>query len=444
MTSSALGSSRTIERLLTFDMPNNLFLPAITGQFGIWRYYQVIIPVSDLVGVLQPQSGDKIAYRVRTVDEVEEIYSKDINAMLQRVFDPLRLEPIKNYLLRQPDRYVNNLTIALYSGDPEWLPMDVTPVSGRSLQDPDKDALRTLEKSFGVIRLTGNEILFALDGQHRLKALRAAVKNRPKLDRDEVSVTLISHKPTEDGKKKTRRLFTTVNRYAKPVSLGESILLDEDDVSAILVRRLIQNYSHFKGRDLIAFNKTADLKLPKDADKFSTTVALWSINELLVNKDIYPRYDGSARNLVRVRPEDSVILQQEHRVWTFWNTFFHLFPKALEFVRHPEVKTRDEAGPFSLRPLGQQIFAEYYLRARSIEGFVIEKIKSVPDDLANRFWAGVLYNKQTNTILKASSFGRDYLFHHLGIPLNKTQQDRLRKNLWKHCEISKLPRPLFA
>lgn len=96
-----------------------LYLPSITGQFSHWRYYQMIMSVENIVEELPYLSTD-IKYRVKTTDEVDEINSAAVNEMLQRLFDERRLQPIKNYLLQQSDKYVNNLTIAVYGGDPEW------------------------------------------------------------------------------------------------------------------------------------------------------------------------------------------------------------------------------------------------------------------------------------------------------------------------------------
>lgn len=420
----------------------SLFLPAITGKYGRWRYYQIIMRVKDIVANL---SGDRDApkYRIRTFEEVEEIYSVNINEMLQRVFDPKRLAPIRDYLLRQPQRYINNLTVVIYGGDPEWLPMDVAPVSQQPETEDPENSLAEITKDFGIIKLTEEEVLFALDGQHRLKGLRAAVAARRSLGNDQIAITLLSHESTPAGKERTRRLFTTLNRYAKPVSLGENILLDEDDVSAIVVRQLIQKYGAFRNRDLIAFSKTADLKLPTDAEKFSTVVALYNINEMLLDKSVYPQFEGPRGNLVRVRPSDATIDRERQKVWTFWNSFFRTFPQARQFVSRPTATARNRGGPLSLRPIGQQLFAEYYIVARSTPGFPFNRINRVPDELANPFWRKVLYNPTTGTMLKNASYARSYLFFQLGIPLTGSERRRLTENLRRYRGAKRLPTPLF-
>lgn len=44
---------------------------------------------------------------------------------------------------------------------------------------------------------------------------------------------------------RSRRLFSTLNRYAKPVSMRDIIALDEDDVVAIASRDLIDTHPLF-------------------------------------------------------------------------------------------------------------------------------------------------------------------------------------------------------
>ena len=130
-----------------------LYLPSITGQFSHWRYYQMIMSVENIVEELPYLSTD-IKYRVKTTDEVDEINSAAVNEMLQRLFDERRLQPIKNYLLQQSDKYVNNLTIAVYGGDPEWLPIGLKAL--HDLEGYSEEQIEEVEKTFGIIKLMDN------------------------------------------------------------------------------------------------------------------------------------------------------------------------------------------------------------------------------------------------------------------------------------------------
>ena len=72
----------------------------------------------------------------------------------------------------------------------------------------------------------------------------------------------------------------------KPVSEGENIILEEDDVSAIIARSLVERYKLFKNREVIAFNKNLNLKIGKqDGNKFTSILALYAINEVIVDNE---------------------------------------------------------------------------------------------------------------------------------------------------------------
>lgn len=423
---------------------NKLFLPALTGEFSNWRYYQVLFPVSEIVKILS-YNNDVPNYRIKTVSEVEEIYTlKGVSNMLQRVFDLTRLEPLKNYLLKQKDRYINNLTLAIFQGNPKWLPIDLSS-SGFEQIDKDKDESywESFGKNFGIIQLNGEEILFVLDGQHRIIALREAVKKDIKLLDQKIAVTLISHENNGKGRKKTRRLFTTINRYAKPVSLGENILLDEDDLSSILTRNLIEYYPKFKNKDIIALNKTTNLILPRDNNKFTTVIELWSINELIIDpRLIYPSFEGSLKNLVRIRPNDKIIDKYQNMIFNYWNVFFDLFPRANDFLKNPDKNIRKNGGPLSLRPIGQSIFAEFYLRMKNLNRLKnLNLIKKIPDNVTDEIWHFVIWDPISQKIINNKSYSRDYLYYLLNIPLSENQLEKLRNNYKKYIknENAKLP-----
>jgi DNA sulfur modification protein DndB len=411
-------------------MNNNLLIPALFGNYQHWPYYQIILTVEDIVENLG--SATEPNYRIKTTDEVEVIYSQPgINNLLQRILDKRRLEPIRKFINEQPDAYINNLTVAIYGGNPQWLPMDIK--RGSFIEDIPEEEFEEISNSLGVIKLNGDETLFVLDGQHRLKALRLAYLENNVIGNNQITLTLITHIDTNDGKKKTRRLFSIINRYAKPVSLGESILLDEDDLSAILVRKFIDEYPSFQNKELVALNKTADLKLPKDRLKFSTVIELWNINETIIDpKEVYPPWTGGKANLVRIRPDDDVIESYKVSLFLFWDKFFTLFPNAQNFIADPINNLRPVGGPLSLRPIGQQIFAEYFQKMTRLNRLNdLDIIMRIPDDISDPFWHYVLFDPIGNRIVGSKPFARDYIYYHLNLPLSQKQMDGLLRNYKK-------------
>jgi DNA sulfur modification protein DndB len=423
----------------------DIYLPALTGQFAQWRYYQLIMQVGDIVENLG--TDDAPNYRVKTVEEVGVIYSREnVSRLLQRLFDPKRLNPIKQYLLKQPDKYLNNLTFAIFDGQPEWLPIDLRYAK---IFERREQYFEEIAKSFGILHLTGDETIFVLDGQHRLRGLREAVKDSEELKQQDISVTLITHKDTADGIKRTRRLFSTINRHAKPVSEGENILLDEDDVSAIIVRKLIEEYQLFRNKDVIALNKTANLK-KSDTDKFSTVISLWNVNETLIDHDkLYSIKLG--KKYLKVRPaEDRLIDEEKERVFLFWNFFFEAFPKARGFIENAKkLKSdpRSNGGPFYLRPIGQEVIANLYKILHETGN--VKKLKSIPkikEELNSDFWKFVLWDPYKSKMLNNKSYASNYLFYHFGVSLSKNKLSALTRNYKKNSgeQEKELPHPEFS
>ena len=75
-----------------------------------------------------------------------------------------------------------------------------------------------LRESIGILTLTGREKLFPIDGQHGVAGIKRAVTKKGDIGDDEVTVILIGHARTDEGMKRTRRLFVTLNQRAKRVS----------------------------------------------------------------------------------------------------------------------------------------------------------------------------------------------------------------------------------
>jgi len=199
-------------------MSNKVLIPAFLAHVGDWEYYICIM---------------KYAQVARTINFAHELRgNQDINTVIQRGLSD-RTEQIKKYLLTSEHRFLGALIVAAYGGHPNYIPV--------SMEDPD-GMLAGLDSQFGVLTFDGSEQYFALDGQHRLKAIKDAVKESPELGADEIAVIVVSHQNSEEGQKRTRRLFTNINRHAKTTTASENILLEEDDGAAILSRRLISEH----------------------------------------------------------------------------------------------------------------------------------------------------------------------------------------------------------
>jgi DNA sulfur modification protein DndB len=150
---------------------------------------------------------------------------------IQRKLKEGRSKEIAEYLIREPQRFFNSLVVSIYGGNPSWHSFsNFKPLA----DDIDLAEIPTdVEASVGFLSFTGQEKMFAIDGQHRLAGMKEAVVSQPALGADEVSLVLVAHQTSKSGLERTRRLFTTLNKTARPVGKGEIIALDENDASGM-------------------------------------------------------------------------------------------------------------------------------------------------------------------------------------------------------------------
>ena len=210
-----------------------LVLPALRGIMGNRAYYSCLMSLQEL------------AARVGYAADIH--FNKSLSDMIQRVLEDKRSRDIAAYLKDTPDRFFSSLVVAAYDGEPNWHPLsdvrsrytdqELLPLSDETIQ------------SVGFLTFRGDEKLFALDGQHRLAGIKRAIRDGMPESSDEVSVIFLEHRNTAEGLRATRRLFTTLNKTARPVAKHAVIALDEDDVMAICVRRLIEESRFFEGRN---------------------------------------------------------------------------------------------------------------------------------------------------------------------------------------------------
>lgn len=202
-------------------MATKTFIPAFRAKVGDWTYYICIM---------------KYAQVAREVMFAHELGgNKDLNTLIQRGIGA-RTEGIKNYLLKSEHRFLGSLIVATWGGDPNYLELQ--------MEDPD-GVLKGIDNGFGVLTLDGSQSFFALDGQHRLKAIKDATKQEPSLGAEDICVLLVSHYNTAEGRERTQRLFTNINRHAKNTTQAENIALDVDDAFAITTRRLLTEHPFF-------------------------------------------------------------------------------------------------------------------------------------------------------------------------------------------------------
>ncbi len=233
------------------------------------------------------------AYELGANEELGQLIQRGISA---------RTKGITDYLIKSPHRFLGSLVVAAWGGEPEYTRL--------SMDDPD-GMLNGLDREFGVLTFDGTQQYFALDGQHRLKAIKDAIKVKPEIGKEDICVLLVTHYDTGEGRLRTRRLFTNINRNAKVTGAAENIALEEDDAFAVLTRRLLEDHEFLKQsgrvRVILSQGMEGELKLasgsvPKtDATALTTFTVLYDMIHSLAWDQPTILHDQTRR------PSDSVL-----------------------------------------------------------------------------------------------------------------------------------------
>jgi DNA sulfur modification protein DndB len=275
-------------------MPSKTFVPAFKAHVGEWEYYLCLMSYAQVAREIN------FAYEIGV--------NKDLGSMIQRGIG-VRTQQITDYLLTNNRRFLGALVVAAWGGHPEYLPLQMA-------DNDEQGVLAGVDREFGVLTFDGTHQFFALDGQHRLRAIKDAIKKNPELGAEDIGVIVVPHFDTTEGKQLTRRLFTNINRNAVKTSKQEDIALDEDDGFAIITRRLLDEHP-FIGADGVVqvFSKRGDegeLKLatrqvPVGQSAWTTIGVLYDLA-----KDLGWDLDGSMHRLSE-RATDEV-LDQSYQV----------------------------------------------------------------------------------------------------------------------------------
>ena len=406
---------------------------------GDWVYYPTLMKLKD------------IAERVKIAEEIYQ--SKTLSEMVQQEIRKKRGKEIKDYLLKQEQRFFNSLIVAVYEGDPSWY--DITHIESNSPYDSE-DIPEDVVAGIGILSLNGEEELFTLDGQHRLIGIKEAVAEAPHLGEDELSIIFIAHRTDLDGMERTRRLFTTLNKNAVPVSKGEIVALDEDDTMAITVRRLVTENPMFM-EDRILNNVTDNV--PKSNQTCLTTIGnLYDLLGILFTK-VYVISKKKVLNdrkdeLTKVRQPNHILDEHYQNACDYFQRLTDTFLPLQEFVntsdnsavvkkyRHPE------GGSILFRPIGLKILTE--IIAELVEKYPLSEcfkmISKLPTDLTQTPYNGVIWHPtQKIMIPKGKTLVRNlllYMLNHFSGDVDKLRED-YAKAIGSEMKAVELPKKVF-
>lgn len=335
-------------------MGNILNLPCLRGIIGDWTYFSTVMKISD------------ITKRVLTVSESNELYTTNINEILQREINKKRIDQIKDYILYNPEHFFSCIIAAIHKGNPIWSDFDIESHFKVDNKVISENEIEFIENKVGILSLTGDEIIFALDGQHRLKGLKEAYSLDENIGKEEIPIIIVVHNALK--KQRTRRLFTVLNKYAQKPKEAELIILDEDDAAALITRKLVETHYVLSHKNAVSSSNISNIPA-NDNKSFTTLVTINRINKFLLSN--YYKIDFTKR------PSDDQLSKYLSVCLEFWDFLFKVNPWIMKYLEGEDVcfengdsyrRNSISGGNILLRPIGQRIFAKIFVKSQESIG----------------------------------------------------------------------------
>lgn len=365
-------------------MERATLLPAIRSKVGDWAFY------------VTTMRFDEVASLVKAPDEVHE--RKGLSDWIQREAIESHAEAIARYIVENPQRFLGSLIVGVYGGSPDWTPIEVKIPVDAGYTDKQRTSI---EGRLGLLRLSGEERLFAIDGQHRVagikKALSTQVGNEA-LVSDCVSAVFVAHNAeTAAGRERTRRLFTTVNKRAKVIAKAATIALDEDNGFAIVTRRLIDSHWLFEDqRCHILYGSSGSIPMG-ETRAMTSVVGLYEIV-----KDLY----GGRKSFDQERPPEEALDGHLELCRSFLSAVTEKVPECravlIEGKGLPGDYRAAEKNHLLFRPVGQKVFARAVrlLLSRGIDVAEAVLVLSKADLwLQHECWHHILWDPVARTMI---------------------------------------------
>ena len=387
----------------------NLY-PALKARMGSWTYYIVKMQMKDIV---------------KEVGFASELYNnKTLDDAIQRSLKESRVKTeIVQYLAKRSDRFFSSIVVAALGGNPTYAPVEITDDPKFALLGPGG-----FGDAFGVLTFDGGQRYFALDGQHRLKAIKTLIEqaedNIPDLPEqfldEEVSVIMLVREEVNDTKFMTsyRRIFSSLNRYAKPTDTDTNIIMDEDDAVAILTRRLLTEHKFFlwQGRpDTNPVLKTHGKNLRSGDTYFTTLQTLYGMNQRLLMTAERETRGFASKSYKMFRPPEEELDSLFGELVMYWDAMLDeidLLRSDPTTMREHDAAVNDPDGlsdNLLFWPIGQELLADVVRSllnrrlpnpsrpTKSDVHSCIEIFSRVRWDLRQLPWTGLLLIEQPDT-----------------------------------------------
>ncbi len=396
--------------------------PSLRCRMGEWIYYVTFLKFSD------------ISEWIKRTDEIHE--SQSLSEWIQRQIDRTHADNIASYLQHQPERFFNAIVVGVYGGRPEWASLKVSapPGAGFDLLEEDEEEL---ENSVGMLKFSGTESLFAIDGQHRVAGIKKALMKEKSLAREELCCIFVAHERTHEGIKRTRRLFTTLNKTAKKVSTSDIVALDEDDGFAVVTRRMVDECPFFAKGEWVAFATAATIP-SNDVKSMTSVIGLYYITQ-----DLYPRIVKRGipkkTEILHSLPSDEFLQDLFQTNCDYWNYLMEFIPEYRQVMESKQVTPGSfrskQNNHLLFRPIGQRAFAgatELLIHRNKSMKDAIEMLSKANLWLNHKDWHYLLWNPMQDKMIGSNqAVAETFLLRQVGEKGRTTKSDQRLDDIMK-------------
>ena len=282
------------------------------------------------------------------------------------------------------------------------------------------DNLETYQ--IGLLDFPSKHKIFPVDGQHRVEGIKAALKEDPSLSNMKIPAIFIGHKNDDDGMKKTRRLFSTLNRYAKPVTMDDIIALDEDDIVAITTRSLLEEFDLFIGKKVV-YSKQKALS-NTNFYALTSIITLYQCNLEIFKYYFQEKYikkptKSNIDEFLKFRKSDKEIEEFYEFCSKFWDAFKKELKDIEDFLvlkEKPVKKYRNsKGGNILFRPIGLLPFVKAAIKIKQrkqVKSFksIFKELNKVNFNITKKPWNYVVWNPISERMIMNNSSLTELIF----------------------------------
>lgn len=432
----------------------------------------------------------------RDKDTGEIIIDKStIDEIQQRPLDWSRQAPLAQYLAaRETHKFPAVLVVISkpWVDDPN---SDEWDQSGKAIRPATDFLPLDSQGRVGMLDLSEDVTIYALDGQHRLMGVRGLMdlirdgkltrlKKTGKPEKgsplmiDELAETysiskaelqslaaerigiefipsVVPGETRQQARRRVRSVFVHVNRMAAPLSKGQLAQLDEDDGFAIVARHVAVEHPMLStAKNRIEWNR------PNLAERSSALTTLQTVQEMashfLGQRDEFKNWRQKEKGLIPMRPDDEELAKGFDEFKMLWDKMAKLpsYKKldqgsdtgSLRRFKHDK---NPGEGHLLFRPIGQMVLAHAVGRLikdnYDLDSIFEKLIRYDKDggfrmDTASSIWYMVLFDPIRGRMVK-SGFGTALAQRLLGYLLgggiaDEKEREKLREDLAKARTIT--------